>query len=64
MRQECSRFDFDWEILIKLAEGLPPDRDSRALPVTVFSEGKKVRMIRDSLTWLVAWAKARFEGLH
>ena len=28
-----------------------------------FKEGKKIRMFRDPLTWLVAWAKSRFGPL-
>jgi len=28
-----------------------------------FKEGKKVRMIRDPINWIGAWAKARFGPL-
>jgi hypothetical protein len=28
-----------------------------------FKAGKKIRVFRDPLTWLVAWAKARFGPL-
>jgi hypothetical protein len=28
-----------------------------------FAEGKKIRLFRDPLTWLWAWAKARFGPL-
>ncbi|MDX2187055.1 MAG: glycosyltransferase family 2 protein [Opitutaceae bacterium] len=57
----CNRFDFDWELLIKLVrKGYHPIE----IPVTYrsrsFAEGKKIRMFRDPLTWLVAWARARF----
>jgi glycosyltransferase involved in cell wall biosynthesis len=60
----CNRFDFDWEILIKLIrKGHRP----LEIPVTYrsrsFKEGKKIRMIRDPLTWIVAWGKARFGPL-
>ena len=62
---ECNRFDFDWELLIKLVRAghhpieIPVSYHSRS-----FKQGKKIRMFRDPLTWLVAWAKARFGPLH
>jgi glycosyltransferase involved in cell wall biosynthesis len=57
----CNRFDFDWELLIKLIRaGHRPIE----IPVTYrsrsFAEGKKVRIFRDPITWIWAWAKARF----
>jgi hypothetical protein len=58
---ECNRFDFDYELLIKLIRKgyrpmeLPVNYRSRS-----FKEGKKVRMFRDPLTWLVAIAWLRF----
>jgi glycosyltransferase involved in cell wall biosynthesis len=60
----CNRFDFDWELLIKLVrKGHRPIE----IPVTYrsrsFEQGKKIRMFRDPLTWIVAWAKARFGPL-
>ena len=61
---ECNRFDFDWELLIKLVRAghhpieIPVSYHSRS-----FKQGKKIRMFRDPLTWLVAWAKARFGPL-
>ncbi len=60
----CNRFDFDWELLIKLVR-----KGHRPLEVPVsyhsrsFTEGKKIRVIRDPLTWLAAWARARFGPL-
>jgi glycosyltransferase involved in cell wall biosynthesis len=58
---ECNRFDFDWELLIKLIrKGYRPVE----IPITYrsrsFKEGKKIRIFRDPLTWLRAWAKAVF----
>ena len=50
---ECNRFDFDYELLIKLIRKgycpteLPVNYRSRS-----FKEGKKVRMFRDPLNWL------------
>ena len=67
-RRECveglefksDRFDFDWELVGKLIRcGHRPIE----VPVTYtsrdFSSGKKVRMWRDPLTWIVACAKFR-----
>ncbi len=50
---ECNRFDFDFELLVKLIrKGFQPVE----LPVNYrsrsFKEGKKVRMFRDPLNWL------------
>jgi SAM-dependent methyltransferase len=62
---ECNRFDFDWELLIKLIRKgyrpieIPVNYRSRS-----FKEGKKIRMIRDPLSWIPAWAKARFGSLY
>jgi len=50
---ECNRFDFDYELLIKLIRKgyrpmeLPVNYRSRS-----YKEGKKVRLIRDPLSWL------------
>ena len=58
---ECNRFDFDFELLIKLIRKgyhpieLPVNYRSRS-----FKEGKKVRMFMDPLTWLRAVAWLRF----
>jgi glycosyltransferase involved in cell wall biosynthesis len=58
---QCDRFDFDFELLIKLMRKgyrpveLPVNYRSRS-----FSEGKKVRMFRDPVTWLKALAWLRF----
>ena len=64
LRFECDRFDFDWELLIKLVR-----RGYRPLEVPVsyhsrsFNEGKKVSIIRDPLTWMRALVKYRFQRL-
>lgn len=58
---ECDRFDFDFELLLKLARKgfipveLPVNYKSRS-----YGEGKKVRLFRDPLTWLAVLAKLRF----
>lgn len=62
---ECNRFDFDFELLIKLMRKgyrpveLPVNYRSRS-----FAEGKKVRMFRDPLTWLKALVWLRFVGIN
>jgi len=61
---ECDRFDFDFELLIKLIRKgchpieLPVNYRSRS-----FKEGKKVRMFRDPLNWLGAIAWLRFANI-
>jgi glycosyltransferase involved in cell wall biosynthesis len=62
---ECNRFDFDFEIVIKLLrKGYRP----LELPVNYcarsFSEGKKVTIVRDPLTWLRALLKYRNSPLY
>ena len=62
---ECNRFDFDFEIVIKLLRKgyrpieLPVNYESRSL-----SEGKKVTVLRDPLTWLRALVKFRKSPLY
>jgi glycosyltransferase involved in cell wall biosynthesis len=65
LRFECNRFDFDFEIVIKLLrKGYRP----LELPVNYrarsFSEGKKVTVFRDPLTWLRALLKYRNSRLY
>lgn len=58
---ECNRFDFDFELVIKLIRKgyvpleIPVNYDSRS-----FKEGKKVNMFRDPFTWVKASFKYRF----
>lgn len=58
---ECNRFDFDYELLVKLIRKgyqpieLPVNYRSRS-----FKQGKKVSMFRDPLNWLQALLKLRF----
>jgi len=62
---QCNRFDFDFELLIKLLRKgyrpmeLPVNYRSRS-----FKEGKKVRMFRDPLTWLRALVRLRFVEIN
>jgi len=61
---ESNRFDFDWELLIKLVRrGFRPVEIPVAYKSRSFKEGKKVSMFRDPPTWLWAWAKYRFQRL-
>jgi glycosyltransferase involved in cell wall biosynthesis len=64
LKLECNRFDFDWELLIKLVrKGYRPIEIPIAYRSRSFKEGKKVSMIRDPLTWIVALVKYRFQPL-
>ncbi|HEX5000064.1 MAG TPA: hypothetical protein VFY29_17725, partial [Terriglobia bacterium] len=60
LRFECNRFDFDYELLIKLVRKgyrpieIPVNYRSRS-----FKEGKKVSMWRDPITWVRALIKLR-----
>jgi len=64
LRLECNRFDFDWELLIKLVrKGYRPVEIPVSYRSRSFSQGKKVSIFRDPLTWMVALAKYRFQPL-
>jgi SAM-dependent methyltransferase len=62
---ECNRFDFDYELVIKLlrkgysAIEIPVNYSSRS-----FKEGKKVSTFRDPITWIVALIKFRFAQIY
>jgi hypothetical protein len=65
LRLECDRFDFDFELVIKLIrKGYTPAE----IPVNYYSrsfkEGKKVQMFRDPLTWIKAAIKYRFVNIY
>jgi glycosyltransferase involved in cell wall biosynthesis len=64
LRLECNRFDFDWELLIKLVRrGYRPVEIPVSYSSRSFKEGKKVSMFRDPVTWMVALVKYRFQPL-
>lgn len=64
LRFESNRFDFDWELLIKLVrKGHRPVEIPVRYVSRSFKEGKKVSMFRDPPGWLWAWAKYRFQRL-
>jgi hypothetical protein len=55
---QCNRFDFDFELLIKLVrKGVRPIEIPVNYRSRSFKEGKKVSVFRDPLTWL--WALVR-----
>jgi SAM-dependent methyltransferase len=57
---ECNRFDFDYELLIKLIlKGYEPVELPVNYQARSFKEGKKVRLFRDPLNWLKALAWLR-----
>jgi len=61
LKFECNRFDFDYELVIKLLrKGYVPVE----IPVNYYSrsfkEGKKVNIFRDPFTWIKASFKYRF----
>jgi SAM-dependent methyltransferase len=64
LKFECDRFDFDYELLIKLVR-----RGYRPIEIPVnyrsrsFKEGKKVDVFRDPWTWLRAIVKFRLQKL-
>jgi glycosyltransferase involved in cell wall biosynthesis len=61
---ECNRFDFDWELLMKLVrKGHRPIEIPISYKSRSFKEGKKISMFRDPLTWLWAVVKYRFVKL-
>ena len=65
LRFESNRFDFDFEILIKLLRKgyrpleLPVNYQARSL-----AEGKKISALRDPFTWIRALAKYRFQRIE
>ena len=62
---ECNRFDFDWELLIKLVRrGYRPIEIPVSYRSRSFKEGKKVSMFRDPITWMWALVKYRFQPLR
>lgn len=61
MRLECNRFDFDWELTAKLLRaGYRPVEVPVSYHSRSFSEGKKVSVLRDPLSWVVACFRYRF----
>jgi SAM-dependent methyltransferase len=65
LKLECHRFDFDFELVIKLVRKgyapleIPINYQSRSL-----TEGKKVSIVKDPVTWLWALIRFRFSRLY
>lgn len=65
LRFDSNRFDFDFEILIKLVRKgyrpleVPVNYQARSL-----AQGKKISAVRDPLTWIRALIKYRFQRLY
>jgi glycosyltransferase involved in cell wall biosynthesis len=60
----CNRFDFDFELLGKLMRaGFRPLEIPVSYKSRGFDEGKKIRILRDPLTWVGAIFKSRFTSL-
>jgi len=61
---QSNRFDFDWELLIKLIrKGYHPIEIPVSYRSRSFKEGKKISVIRDPITWMWALVKYRFQRL-
>lgn len=57
----CNRFDFDYELLIKLIRrGYKPIEIPVSYNSRSFADGKKVKMFADPITWLIALVRFRF----
>jgi hypothetical protein len=56
-----NRFEIDWEIVIKLIrKGYIPEEVPVNYVSRSFSEGKKVRMLKDPILWMLCFVKYRF----
>jgi GT2 family glycosyltransferase len=65
LKFECNRFDFDFELVIKLLrKGYVPLEVPVNYASRSFKEGKKVSAWRDPLTWIRALAKYRFASIY
>jgi hypothetical protein len=61
----CNRFDFDYELLGKLIRaGFHPLEVPVSYRSREFHEGKKIRVIKDPLTWVAAILRCRFARLY
>jgi glycosyltransferase involved in cell wall biosynthesis len=62
---ECNRFDFDFELVIKLLrKGYVPLEIAVNYTSRSFKDGKKVSAFRDPLTWIRALVKYRFASIY
>ena len=57
----CNRFDFDYELLIKLIKiGYKPKEININYISRSFSKGKKINILRDPITWIFALIRFKF----
>jgi glycosyltransferase involved in cell wall biosynthesis len=62
---ECDRFDFDWELTAKLIRrGHTPLEVPVSYHSRSFSEGKKINLLGDPISWVRACFKYRFAPLY
>ena len=62
---KSNRFDFDFELLGKLIRaGFRPLEVPISYRSRSFEDGKKIRVWRDPLTWVIAILKFRFGRLY
>jgi glycosyltransferase involved in cell wall biosynthesis len=62
---ECDRFDFDWELTAKLIRrGHHPVEVPVSYHSRSFSEGKKIKLLADPISWVRACFKYRFTPLY
>ena len=62
---ECDRFDFDFELLMKLVRtGHRPIEIPVSYRSRSFKDGKKISIVRDPLTWIRALVKYRLQRLR
>jgi glycosyltransferase involved in cell wall biosynthesis len=62
---ECDRFDFDFELVIKLIrKGYSPVEIPVNYNARSFQDGKKVSAFRDPITWIRALLKYRFVSIY
>jgi glycosyltransferase involved in cell wall biosynthesis len=65
LKLECDRFDFDFELVIKLLrKGYTPIEIPVSYKARSFKQGKKVSFFRDPLTWIRALLKYRFVDIY
>jgi hypothetical protein len=65
LKLTANRFDFDWEIVIKLLrKGYKPLEIPINYKSRSFSEGKKIRFFKDPILWIIALFKYRFGKLY
>ena len=62
---KANRFDFDWEIVIKLIrKGYVPLELPVSYHARSFAEGKKISFIKDPVFWIIALFRFRFCRLY